>query len=137
MKPHPSNRSLAKGYCVCRVVQDCALVRVASFNHLREAKKYMRRIAAQSPNSYVVFSEVSGVRQQPGVAAVFKLTNNSGMILSALDFGQSYMRVVPFPARNLKFERFSVQIGQRSFVVPLKQFVQDKCGGFTYHLPGI
>jgi hypothetical protein len=43
-------------FCVCRVLENCALVKIESLNQLRAAKRYMRRIAAQAPGSYVVFS---------------------------------------------------------------------------------
>ena len=44
---------------VCRVLQGCALVGVASFDRLRQARTYMRSIAAHVPNSYLVFSKRS------------------------------------------------------------------------------
>lgn len=43
-------------FCVCRVLENCALIRIESLDKLRSAKKYMRRIAAKAPGSYVVFS---------------------------------------------------------------------------------
>jgi hypothetical protein len=43
-------------FCVCRVLENCALIRIESLAKLRSAKKYMRRIAAHVPGSYVVFS---------------------------------------------------------------------------------
>jgi hypothetical protein len=43
-------------FCVCRVLEDCALIKIESLDKLRAAKKYMRRIAANVPGSYVVFS---------------------------------------------------------------------------------
>jgi hypothetical protein len=43
-------------FCVCRVLENCALIRIESLAKLRSAKKYMRRIAADVPGSYVVFS---------------------------------------------------------------------------------
>jgi len=43
-------------FCVCRVLEDCALIRIESLDKLRAAKKYMRRVAAHVPGSYVVFS---------------------------------------------------------------------------------
>jgi hypothetical protein len=43
-------------FCVCRVLENCALIRIESLDKLRSAKKYMRRIAAHAPGSYVVFS---------------------------------------------------------------------------------
>ncbi|HXN51208.1 MAG TPA: hypothetical protein VN943_04665 [Candidatus Acidoferrum sp.] len=43
-------------FCVCRVVEDCALIKIESLGKLRAAKKYMRRVAAHVPGSYVVFS---------------------------------------------------------------------------------
>lgn len=46
-------------FCVCRVLVGCALVTLESFNNLRTAKRYMRRIAARIPGSYVVFSKTS------------------------------------------------------------------------------
>jgi hypothetical protein len=52
-----TNPAKQNGFEVCRVLQDCALIKVASFGHLRAAKKYMRLIAAQAPSSYLVFSK--------------------------------------------------------------------------------
>jgi hypothetical protein len=43
-------------FCVCRVIENCALIKIQSLAKLRSAKKYMRRIAAHAPGSYVVFS---------------------------------------------------------------------------------
>jgi hypothetical protein len=43
-------------FCVCRVLEDCALVKIESVTKLRAAKKYMRRVALHIPGSYVVFS---------------------------------------------------------------------------------
>jgi hypothetical protein len=43
-------------FCVCRVLENCALIKIESLDKLRSAKKYMRRIAAHAPGSYVVFS---------------------------------------------------------------------------------
>ena len=46
-------------FCVCRVLEDCALVRIVSLDRLRAAKQYMRRVAAVVPGSYLVFSRRS------------------------------------------------------------------------------
>jgi hypothetical protein len=46
-------------FCVCRVVVGCALTTIESFDNLRTAKRFMRRIAARVPGSYVVFSQTS------------------------------------------------------------------------------
>jgi hypothetical protein len=43
-------------FCVCRVLENCALIKIESLDKLRAAKKYMRRVAAHAPGSYVVFS---------------------------------------------------------------------------------
>ena len=43
-------------FCVCRVLENCALIKIESLDKLRSAKRYMRRIAARAPGSYVVFS---------------------------------------------------------------------------------
>jgi len=43
-------------FCVCRVIEDCALIKIESLTKLRAAKKYMRRVALHIPGSYVVFS---------------------------------------------------------------------------------
>jgi hypothetical protein len=62
---HNSARSLKyplsgwNDFCVCRVLVDCALVTIKSFDKLPTAKKYMQRIAARVPGSYVVFSQTS------------------------------------------------------------------------------
>ncbi len=49
----PSNHN---EFCVCRVLEDCALIKIESLTKLRAAKKYMRRVALHIPGSYVVFS---------------------------------------------------------------------------------
>jgi hypothetical protein len=46
-------------YCVCRLIEDCALIKIESLTKLRAAKKYMRRAALDAPGSYVVFSNRS------------------------------------------------------------------------------
>ena len=46
-------------FCVCRVIAGCALTTIESFDKLPIAKRYMRRIAARVPGSYVVFSQTS------------------------------------------------------------------------------
>ncbi len=51
--------SARNDFCVCRVVVGCALVTLESFDKLRTAKRYMRRMAARVPGSYVVFSQTS------------------------------------------------------------------------------
>jgi hypothetical protein len=43
-------------FCVCRVLENCALIKIESLAKLRAAKEYMRRIASHVPGSYVVFS---------------------------------------------------------------------------------
>jgi hypothetical protein len=43
-------------FCVCRVVEDCALIKIESLDKLCAAKNYMRRMAAHVPGSYIVFS---------------------------------------------------------------------------------
>lgn len=43
-------------FCVCRVLENCALIKIESLEKLRSAKRYMRRVAARAPGSYVVFS---------------------------------------------------------------------------------
>ena len=43
-------------FCVCRVIGDCALIKIESLTKLRAAKKYMHHIALHIPGSYVVFS---------------------------------------------------------------------------------
>jgi hypothetical protein len=43
-------------FCVCRVLEECALIKIESLDKLRAAKKFMRRIAAHVPGSYVIFS---------------------------------------------------------------------------------
>ncbi len=39
MQIHPFNPTEQNRFDVCRVLQGCALITVASFNHLKEAKK--------------------------------------------------------------------------------------------------
>jgi len=43
-------------FCVCRVLENCALIKIESLGKLRAAKNYMRRVASHVPGSYVVFS---------------------------------------------------------------------------------
>jgi hypothetical protein len=43
-------------FCVCRVIEDCALIKIDSKAKLPAAKKYMRWVASRVPGSYVVFS---------------------------------------------------------------------------------
>lgn len=60
MQPSPFDPTTRRNdFYVCRVLQDCALVKVASFGHLKEARRYMRRVATHTPNTYLVFSERS------------------------------------------------------------------------------
>jgi hypothetical protein len=54
--PSPYHLADHNDFCVCRVVENCALIKIESLNKLRSAKRYMRRIAAHAPGSYVVFS---------------------------------------------------------------------------------
>lgn len=67
--------------------------------------------------------------------SVFKRVPKSGIMLSAQDFGGAYVRVLT--SAKIRFASFSVQIGQRYFVVPVKEFVADECGGLRYRLPNI
>ena len=46
-------------FCVCRVLVDCALTTLESFDNLRTAKSYMNRLAARGPGSHVAFSKTS------------------------------------------------------------------------------
>jgi hypothetical protein len=48
-----------KEFCVCRVLEDCALIKIESLGKLQAAKKYMRRLASHIPGSYVIFSDRS------------------------------------------------------------------------------
>ena len=43
-------------FCVCRVLEECALIKIESLDKLRAAKKCMRHMAAHVPGSYIVFS---------------------------------------------------------------------------------
>jgi hypothetical protein len=43
-------------FCVCRVLENCALIKIESLAKLRAAREYMRRVASHVPGSYVVFS---------------------------------------------------------------------------------
>jgi hypothetical protein len=59
MAHHPANQfepANHNEFCVCRVLEDCALIKIESLTKLRAAKKYMRRVALHIPGSYVVFS---------------------------------------------------------------------------------
>ena len=58
---HPREQALsgASDFCVCRVLVGCALVTIKSFDKLSTAKKYMQRIAARGPGSYVIFSKTN------------------------------------------------------------------------------
>src|SRR5258708_13325314 len=46
-----------KDFCVCRVLQDCALIRITSTDQLSAARKFMRRIAPRFPGSYLSFTK--------------------------------------------------------------------------------
>ena len=46
-------------FYVCRVLEDCALIKIGSLPKLRTAKRYMQRVASHFPGSYVVFSNRS------------------------------------------------------------------------------
>lgn len=48
-----------KEFCVCRVLEDCALIKIESLGKLQSAQRYMRRLASHIPGSYVVFSYTS------------------------------------------------------------------------------
>jgi hypothetical protein len=43
-------------FCVCRVLENCALIKIDSLAKLRAARECMRRVASHIPGSYVVFS---------------------------------------------------------------------------------
>jgi hypothetical protein len=77
------------------------------------------------------------VFQSSHFEAVFKVRENPGNMLSTLDFSRAYMRIAIPLGSKVRFSRFVVKIGQRPFVVPIKQLVQDSCDGFTYRLPKI
>ncbi len=49
-----------KEFSVCRILGDCALVKIASFDQLSEAKTHMETIGSQNSHGYIVFSEHSG-----------------------------------------------------------------------------
>src|SRR5438105_2928595 len=63
MKDRDRNPALSLSYplagkhefCVSRVLVGCALTTIESFDNLRTAKRYMRRISVRVPGSYVVF----------------------------------------------------------------------------------
>jgi len=59
VSPLPNHLADYNDFCVCRVVEDCALIKIESLDKLRAAKKYMRRVAAHVPGSYIVFSDRS------------------------------------------------------------------------------
>jgi hypothetical protein len=52
----PASGTNRKDFCVCRVLEDTALIKIESLGKLFTAKKYMRRLAAHVPGSYVIFS---------------------------------------------------------------------------------
>jgi hypothetical protein len=54
--PVPYHLAEHKEFCVCRVLEDCALIKIETLGKLRAARKYMRRVASHIPGSYVVFS---------------------------------------------------------------------------------
>ena len=49
-----------KEFSVCRILGDCALVKIASFDQLSEAKRHMETIGSQNSHSHIVFSEHNG-----------------------------------------------------------------------------
>jgi len=54
----PASYDFAKHneFCVCRMLENCALIKIESLAKLRAAREYMRRVASHVPGSYVVFS---------------------------------------------------------------------------------
>ncbi len=54
--PVPYHLADDNEFCVCRVLENCALIKIESLGKLRAARKYMRRVASHAPGSYVVFS---------------------------------------------------------------------------------
>jgi hypothetical protein len=54
--PVPRGLESHNEFCVCRVLADCALIKIGSLAKLPLARKYMRHVASQAPGSYVVFS---------------------------------------------------------------------------------
>jgi hypothetical protein len=47
-------------FSVCRMLGDCALVRIASFDQLSEAKTHMETVGSKNSHGYIVFSEHNG-----------------------------------------------------------------------------
>ena len=66
----------------------------------------------------------------------FKLVANRAQLLSALDFSDGYVRVI-LRQGFYDLEGLDIQIGQHEFDLPIKGFLQDKCGGYIFHLPRI
>jgi hypothetical protein len=64
--------------------------------------------------------------------AYFRMKENRGIRVSALDFSQSYVRL-NFVAGN--FETFEIRIGSRWFPVHPDKLAPDYCHGFTFQLP--
>jgi hypothetical protein len=54
-----SRHGASRDFWVCRVLEDCVLVKVESMDKLGTANSYMRRVAAKVPGSYLVFSNKS------------------------------------------------------------------------------
>jgi hypothetical protein len=75
------------------------------------------------------------IEQFPNYRAVFRQTQNMGGLVSTLDFSGLFMRVFEQDSYPVKFTRFDVKIGSRTFVVQMIKAKRDKCGGFLYRLP--
>lgn len=43
-------------FCVCRVIENCALIKIESLAKLPAARQCMRRVASRVPGTYLIFS---------------------------------------------------------------------------------
>jgi hypothetical protein len=57
------------------------------------------------------------------------------ILLSALDFARTYMRVENITFGPVEFSSFSVTIGPKVIVVPMAEVEKDSDGGFIYRIP--
>ena len=86
----------------------------------------------------MMFLNTDGLReiyQSAYGRAVFQVQGDSGGLLSALDFGGTFMRVEMTVDLPVKFCRFRLKIGPRAIAVPMGEVQEESNGGFVYQLP--
>jgi hypothetical protein len=76
--------------------------------------------------------------QMPHSEAVFYAPRGAHGFLTASDFSQAYLHVMPMawdPAVHFRFILFRLRLGRHEIEIPLKAIEIDACGGFTFRLP--